>query len=318
MISKRKLELWVGSNRWRRAWAAATWTEEEGRLLSNLRSSSPTLSRTSGGDEDSDDERRINSSRRGARSRSRLGALIVFGTRDCHCLPRQRQLDEDSRSKREIVVGSKVGAMFGCDFFLRRSLSSDHFRLKYPPHGGAPIELDEEFETGDVWRMDSVVELIGVDVEGNIDQEAELHGEIPNNISIVKVDFDDDIDRGVISQRVFIVSVVDHSYLVTLLLLWPTTSSYPSTTLAVFAMRRAFAGRGCRPYLRQVGCTTTGAPHTCIRPVARVGSATSAGQLSEGMMTWRPGQRLSYQVFCVGLHADSIGSGAKNLVWSLA
>ncbi|RWW02773.1 hypothetical protein GW17_00034117 [Ensete ventricosum] len=92
----------------------------------------------------------------------------------------------------------------------------------------------------------------------------------------------------------FIVSAVDHSYLVTLLLLWPTMSSYPFITLAVLAVRRAFAGRGCRPYLRQVGCTTTGAPHTCIRPVARVGSATSAGQLSEGMMMWRPGQRLSY------------------------
>ncbi|RRT41428.1 hypothetical protein B296_00032417, partial [Ensete ventricosum] len=95
------------------------------------------------------------------------------------------------------------------------------------------------------------------------------------------------------SAGAFIVSVVNHSYLVTLLLLWPTTSSYPFTTLVVLVVRRAFAGRGCRPYLRQVGCTTTGAPHTCIRSVARVGSATSTGQLSEGM-TWRPGQRLSY------------------------
>ncbi|RZS29301.1 hypothetical protein BHM03_00063012 [Ensete ventricosum] len=77
----------------------------------------------------------------------------------------------------------------------------------------------------------------------------------------------------------FIVSVVDHSYLLTLLLLWPTMPSYPSTTLVVPVVRRAFAGRGCRPYLCQVGCTTTGAPHTYIRPVARVGSATSAGQL---------------------------------------
>ncbi|RZS18633.1 hypothetical protein BHM03_00050941 [Ensete ventricosum] len=34
-------------------------------------------------------------------------------------------------------------------------------------------------------------------------------------------------------RRAFIVSVVDHSYMVTLLLLWPTMSSYPSTTLAV-------------------------------------------------------------------------------------
>ncbi|RZS16872.1 hypothetical protein BHM03_00048939 [Ensete ventricosum] len=88
----------------------------------------------------------------------------------------------------------------------------------------------------------------------------------------------------------FIVSVVDHSYLVTLLLLWPTMPSYPSTTLAVLAVRRAFTGRRYRPYLCQIGCTTTGAPHTCIRPVARVGSITSMGQLSEGMMTWCVGR----------------------------
>ncbi|RZR96309.1 hypothetical protein BHM03_00025336 [Ensete ventricosum] len=36
----------------------------------------------------------------------------------------------------------------------------------------------------------------------------------------------------------FIVSVVDHSYLVTLLLLWPTMSSYSSTTLVVLARQR--------------------------------------------------------------------------------
>ncbi|RWW22593.1 hypothetical protein GW17_00013197 [Ensete ventricosum] len=71
-------------------------------------------------------------------------------------------------------------------------------------------------------------------------------------------------------------------------------SSYPSTMLVVLAVRRTFAGRGCRPHLCQADCTTTGAPHTCIRPVARVGSATSAGQLSEGMMMWQPGQHLSY------------------------
>ncbi|RWW09115.1 hypothetical protein GW17_00027415 [Ensete ventricosum] len=39
----------------------------------------------------------------------------------------------------------------------------------------------------------------------------------------------------------FIVSVVDHSYLVTLLFLWPTMPSYPSTTLVVPVVRRAFA-----------------------------------------------------------------------------
>ncbi|RZS24306.1 hypothetical protein BHM03_00057357 [Ensete ventricosum] len=82
----------------------------------------------------------------------------------------------------------------------------------------------------------------------------------------------------------FIVSAVDHSYLVTLLPLWPTIPSYPSTTPIVLAVRRASAGRGCRPYLCQVGCTTIDAPHTCIRPAVRVGSATSMGQLSEGAM----------------------------------
>ncbi|RWW39720.1 hypothetical protein BHE74_00054917 [Ensete ventricosum] len=92
----------------------------------------------------------------------------------------------------------------------------------------------------------------------------------------------------------FIVGAVDHSYLITLLLLWLTMLSYSSTMLVVLVMRREFAGRGCRPYLCQVGCTSTIAPHTSVRPVARVESATSAGQLSEGMITWRPGQHLSY------------------------
>ncbi|RRT46676.1 hypothetical protein B296_00051445 [Ensete ventricosum] len=91
--------------------------------------------------------------------------------------------------------------------------------------------------------------------------------------------------RGWSGAGAFIVSVVDHSYLVALLLLWPTMPPYPSTTLAVPVVRRAFAGRGCRPYLCQVGCMTTGAPHTCIRSIARVGSATSVSQLSEGLMT---------------------------------
>ncbi|RRT53479.1 hypothetical protein B296_00037241 [Ensete ventricosum] len=38
-----------------------------------------------------------------------------------------------------------------------------------------------------------------------------------------------------VQARAFIVSAVDHSYLVTLLLLWSTMSSYPSTTLVVLA-----------------------------------------------------------------------------------
>ncbi|RRT54607.1 hypothetical protein B296_00015570 [Ensete ventricosum] len=36
-----------------------------------------------------------------------------------------------------------------------------------------------------------------------------------------------------------------------------TMSSCPPTMLVVLAVRRAFAGGGCQPYLCQVGCTTT-------------------------------------------------------------
>ncbi|RWV91646.1 hypothetical protein GW17_00046057 [Ensete ventricosum] len=39
-----------------------------------------------------------------------------------------------------------------------------------------------------------------------------------------------------------------------------TMSSYLSTTPVVLAVRRAPAGEGCRPYLCQVGCTTTDTP----------------------------------------------------------
>ncbi|RZS19266.1 hypothetical protein BHM03_00051644 [Ensete ventricosum] len=52
----------------------------------------------------------------------------------------------------------------------------------------------------------------------------------------------------------FIVGVVGHLSLLRLLL---TMSSYLSTTPVVFAVRRALACEGCRPYLCQVGCTTT-------------------------------------------------------------
>ncbi|RWW44734.1 hypothetical protein BHE74_00049483, partial [Ensete ventricosum] len=67
----------------------------------------------------------------------------------------------------------------------------------------------------------------------------------------------------------YIVSVVGHPYLTTLLPLWLTMSSYPSTTPIVLA----------------VGRTTAGAPHTCIRPTSHVGSVMSTGQLSEGART---------------------------------
>ncbi|RRT63648.1 hypothetical protein B296_00042495 [Ensete ventricosum] len=62
------------------------------------------------------------------------------------------------------------------------------------------------------------------------------------------------------SVRAFIVGVVDHSYLITLLSLWLTIPPYPPAILAVLAMRRAFAGGGCRPYLCKVGCMRTDAP----------------------------------------------------------
>ncbi|RZR94730.1 hypothetical protein BHM03_00023488 [Ensete ventricosum] len=47
----------------------------------------------------------------------------------------------------------------------------------------------------------------------------------------------------------FIASVVDHSYLISLLPLLLTMPSYLSTMPAVLTVRRAPAGKGCRPYL---------------------------------------------------------------------
>ncbi|RRT54626.1 hypothetical protein B296_00016934 [Ensete ventricosum] len=47
----------------------------------------------------------------------------------------------------------------------------------------------------------------------------------------------------------FIVSVVGHSYLISLLPLLVTMSSYLSTMPVILAVRRAPAGEGCRPYL---------------------------------------------------------------------
>ncbi|RWV92701.1 hypothetical protein GW17_00044907 [Ensete ventricosum] len=110
--------------------------------------------------------------------------------------------------------------------------------------------------------------------------------------------------------RAYIVGVVDHLYLATRLPMWLTLSSYASTMPAVLAVRDASTGRvigltcvrlavrllGYRPYLCQVGRTTAGdsalpgrphdhwRPHTYVRPASRVGSTTSADQLSEGAM----------------------------------
>ncbi|RRT33010.1 hypothetical protein B296_00041517 [Ensete ventricosum] len=99
---------------------------------------------------------------------------------------------------------------------------------------------------------------------------------------------------GLATLGAFIVSVVGPLYLITLLPLRLTMSSYLFTMPLVLVMRPAFADQECRPYLCQVDCTTTDVPHTCIRPTARVGSATSANQLSVGTMMWRSGQHLSY------------------------
>ncbi|RWW03913.1 hypothetical protein GW17_00032896 [Ensete ventricosum] len=49
-----------------------------------------------------------------------------------------------------------------------------------------------------------------------------------------------------------------------------------------------------------VGRTTTDAPIPVSNRLPRVGSTTSAGQLSEGAKTWRPGQHLSYHSFPPG------------------
>ncbi|RZR92305.1 hypothetical protein BHM03_00020582 [Ensete ventricosum] len=72
----------------------------------------------------------------------------------------------------------------------------------------------------------------------------------------------------------YIVGIVDHPYLATWLPLWLTMPSYTSTTPAVLVVRHASTGKGIgltcvrsavrplgiRPYLCQVGRTTTGAP----------------------------------------------------------
>ncbi|RRT33504.1 hypothetical protein B296_00049470 [Ensete ventricosum] len=57
--------------------------------------------------------------------------------------------------------------------------------------------------------------------------------------------------------------------------------SYFFTMLVVLAMRRLQVGGADLTCVRSAN-TSTGAPHTFVRPVARVRSATSVGQLSEG------------------------------------
>nr|XP_018675870.1 PREDICTED: uncharacterized protein LOC108951674 [Musa acuminata subsp. malaccensis] len=81
---------------------------------------------------------------------------------------------------------------------------------RWQPKGNIQDQADEtivasvkpvEFETGDVLR-DDTTEAIEVNVEeGDVGQEAELHGEVPNDIDIIKVDVDDNVDQGVIRHR---------------------------------------------------------------------------------------------------------------------
>ncbi|RZR76421.1 hypothetical protein BHM03_00001168 [Ensete ventricosum] len=65
---------------------------------------------------------------------------------------------------------------------------------------------------------------------------------------------------GVVELGSFYSECVGHSYLISLLSLLLTMSSYLSITPVVLTVRRAPAGEGCRPYLCYVGCTTTDAP----------------------------------------------------------
>ncbi|RZR85694.1 hypothetical protein BHM03_00012713 [Ensete ventricosum] len=94
-----------------------------------------------------------------------------------------------------------------------------------------------------------------------------------------------------VGSGAYIVGVVGHPYLATLLSLWLTMPSYTSPTPAVLAVRHASTGKGVdltyvrsvvrplgiRPYLCQVGRKTAGAPilasdqlpaPVCARPPA--------------------------------------------------
>ncbi|RZS03615.1 hypothetical protein BHM03_00033808 [Ensete ventricosum] len=116
-----------------------------------------------------------------------------------------------------------------------------------------------------------------------------------------------ELGKGGGTSGAYIVSVVSHPYLTTLLPLWLTMSSCPSTTPVVLVVRHVSAGKGvdltcvkstvrplrCRPYLCQVDHTIAGVS-TLLVSASRVGLATSAGQLSEGARTWQPGQHLPY------------------------
>ncbi|RZR99534.1 hypothetical protein BHM03_00029099 [Ensete ventricosum] len=112
-----------------------------------------------------------------------------------------------------------------------------------------------------------------------------------------------------VGARAFIVGVVDHSYLITLLPLWLTIPSYPPAMLAVLVMRRAFAGGGCRPYLCQVGCTSTGAPRISGWLPAS-GRPRRRASCPKGVMTWRDGVAVG-DLGCGGSSGGGSGGAAN-------
>ncbi|RWW71154.1 hypothetical protein BHE74_00021113 [Ensete ventricosum] len=101
----------------------------------------------------------------------------------------------------------------------------------------------------------------------------------------------------------FIMNTIGHSYLISLLPLLLTVPLLLTIPSVVLATRRAPAGKGCRPcppYLCQVGHTTADSSMPVSDRLPRVGSAMSAGQVSEGARTWLSGQHLPYHSFPPG------------------
>ncbi|RWW33509.1 hypothetical protein GW17_00001763, partial [Ensete ventricosum] len=88
--------------------------------------------------------------------------------------------------------------------------------------------------------------------------------------------------------RAFIVSVIGHSYLISLLPLLLTIPSFLTMSSVVLTARRAPAGNGCQPcpsYLCYVSRMTADPFMPVSDRLPRVGSTTSTGQLSEGTRT---------------------------------
>lgn len=82
----------MGSNRWRRDRAAATCTEDEGLLLFNFRSPSPTIASTAEGKEDKGSDGGGSRSNKNKR-REMLGAFMVLdGMLEAAAVPAPGQL----------------------------------------------------------------------------------------------------------------------------------------------------------------------------------------------------------------------------------